>query len=65
MPSAADWELLAVLQKEAKSIGADAILLFPREENERAGGYNPCAGGAIGGGGEKISVLKALAIKYE
>ncbi len=55
MPSATDTELCGVLQKEAKSVGADAILLLPREENVRA-----CSDS-----GERISVLKAIAIKYE
>jgi hypothetical protein len=65
LPSATNAELCGVLQKEAKSIGADAILLLPREENVSIAGSNPCAGGAVNGAGEKVSVLKALAIKYE
>jgi len=65
MPSATNSELCGVLEKEARSIGADAILLLPREENVSVGGYNPCAGGVVNGGGERISVLKAIAIKYE
>ena len=64
-PSSGDAELLAVLQGKAKSVGADAILPLPKEENESNVTINPCAGGVVGGGSEKIPVLKALAIKYE
>jgi hypothetical protein len=60
-PSSDEGELLAVLRKKAKSVGADAILVLSKEEDDSA---EICAGGIVAGGAEKIPVLKALAIKY-
>ena len=60
-----ETELLAVLQGKAKSVGADAIMPLPKEENASGGLNNPCSGGVVGEGAEKVTVLKAYAIKYQ
>ena len=60
-----ETELLTVLQGQAKSVGADAILPLAKEENSSGGVNNPCSGGVVGGGSEKVTVLKAYAIKYQ
>jgi hypothetical protein len=60
-PSSTDSALLAVLQEKAKSIGADAILVFSKEEDD---GVESCFGATVSGDKEKIPVLKAVAIKY-
>ena len=64
-PSSGDAELLAVLRGKAKAIGADAIIPLSKEKDEGASVSNPCGGGIVIGGAEKIIVLKAYAIKYE
>ncbi|HLD46990.1 MAG TPA: hypothetical protein VJA64_04140 [Desulfobaccales bacterium] len=58
-------ELLGVLQGQARSVGADAILPLAKEENASGGLNNPCSGGVVGEGREKVTVLKAYAIKYQ
>lgn len=58
-------ELLAVLKGKAKSVGADAIMPLSKEENPSDGLNNPCSGGVVGEGAEKVTVLKAYAIKYQ
>jgi hypothetical protein len=60
-----ETELMAVLQGKAKSVGADAIMPLPKEENASGGLDNPCSGGVVGEGAEKVTVLKAYAIKYQ
>ena len=60
-----ETELLAVLQGKAKSVGADAIMPLPKEENASGGLNNSCSGGVVGEGTEKVTVLKAYAIKYQ
>ena len=62
---AGETELLGVLQSQAKSVGADAILPLAKEDNASGGLNNPCSGGVVGEGREKVTVLKAYAIKYQ
>ena len=61
-PNSTDSELLAVLQEKAKSIGADAILVLSKEEDD---GVESCFRSTVSGDKEKIPVLKAVAIKYK
>jgi hypothetical protein len=40
-------------------------MLLPKEENTGDSLTNPCSGGVVGEGAEKVTVLKAYAIKYQ
>jgi hypothetical protein len=58
-------DLLAVLEGKAKSLGADAIIPLSKEDNSSGSLSDPCSGGVVGEGPEKVTVLKAYAIKYQ